>query len=68
MATVTRMEIADLIGSTFGPSGADRASLLAAATRLGAEPRVLETLGQLPDQQFRTMRDLWQHLPEVPVG
>lgn len=68
MDAVTRIEIADLIGNAFGPAGADRASLLATATSNGANPRVLDALGRLPDRRFATMRHLWEHLPELPVG
>jgi hypothetical protein len=67
MNTVTRIDIADLIGDAFGPSGADRAALLATAAEKGAHPVVLEKLTELPDQRFRTMRELWDHIPEVPV-
>jgi hypothetical protein len=65
---VTRIEIADMVGDAFGPKGADRSAVLAMAATKNAPPRVLETLGQLPDIRFRSMRDLWDHLPEVPVG
>ena len=67
MNTVTRFEIAHLIEDAFGPAGADRASLLATATSKGAHPAVLDKLGELPDRRYRTMRELWQHIPEVPL-
>lgn len=67
MTTVTRIEIADLVEDGFGPRGASRDDLLIAAARRGADPRVLTTLETLPDRRFRTMRELWEHLPEVPL-
>ena len=68
MPTLTRLEIVDLIEDAFAPGGATRSALLAVAAQKGAHPAVLEKLGELPDRRFRTMRDLWQHLPDVPLG
>ncbi len=65
--TVTRIDIADLIPDAFGPRGADRAALLATAAEKGAHPAVQAKLTELPDRRFRTMRELWDHIPEVPV-
>lgn len=68
MTVLTRIEIADLVADAFGPDGATRAELLATATAKGAHPLVLEKLRELPDQRFRTMRALWDFIPEVPIG
>jgi hypothetical protein len=65
--TVTRIEIADFVEDAFGPGGAHRSALLATATERGAAPVVLTKLGELPDRHFRSMRDLWDHIPEVPL-
>jgi hypothetical protein len=67
MNVVTRIQIADLVGDAFGPGGADRAGLVDAATGKRGDPRVLEALRRLPDRRFPTMRDLWRHLPDMPV-
>lgn len=67
MNTVTRLEIADLIEDAFGPAGTDRTALLAVAAKKGAHPVVVDKLGELPDRRFRSMRELWDYLPEVPV-
>jgi hypothetical protein len=67
VSTVTRLQIADVLGDAFGPTGADKADLLATAARAGAHPAVLEELHKIPDRRYRTMRALWDHLPEVPV-
>lgn len=64
---VTRIEIADLVGDAFAPGGAEKADLLSTAAQHGAHPAVLDKLGELPERRFRTMRDLWDHLPEVPI-
>lgn len=68
MTTVTRLEIADLVEDAFGPGGTDRAALLAVAAEKGAHRVVVAKLGELPDRRFRSMRELWDYLPEVPVG
>jgi hypothetical protein len=67
VTTLTRIQIADLIADAFGPGGTDRSTLLAVAAEKGAHPALLQKLGALPDQRFRTMRDLWDHIPEVPL-
>ncbi len=63
--SVTRLEIADTVGHAFGPQGASKGDLLAAAARQGAHPVVITELQRLPDITYRTMRSLWDHLPEV---
>lgn len=68
MTTLTRIQIADLIEDAFGPGGTDRATLLAVAAQKGAHPALLQKLSDLPDRRFRSMRDLWSHIPEVPLG
>jgi hypothetical protein len=64
---VTRLKIADAIAGGFGPRGAGREDLLSAARQAGAEPEVLSVVKQLPDLHYRTLRDLWDHLPDMPV-
>ncbi|MGP4115506.1 hypothetical protein ACTWP5_31995 [Streptomyces sp. 4N509B] len=63
---VTRVEIADHLGALFERGTADRAEILAAAA--GARPEVLEVLRQVPDRGYASLRQLWEHLPEIPVG
>lgn len=65
MNRMTRLEIADMLGDAFGPAGADRAALVAVATKNQADPDVLQRLRTLPDRRFRTMRDLWDLLPDT---
>jgi hypothetical protein len=65
---VTRIELVDHIESAFAAGPASRSDLLAAAAASHARPEVIEVLQRLPDTQFRTVRDLWKELSDVPVG
>lgn len=65
--TVTRIQIADLVCDAFGPAGATRRELLAAAEANDAPEHVVQHLQTLPATHFRRMRDLWDHLRDVPV-
>lgn len=65
---VTRMELVDHIESAFGTGPAGRSDLLAAATASHARPEVIEVLHGLPDGPYRTVRDLWAELADMPVG
>jgi hypothetical protein len=68
MNELTRIEIANLVADAFGAKGADRSDLLAVAVQRNAPPSMLDKLRELPDRHFRSMQDLWYHIPEVPVG
>ncbi len=65
--SVTRIQIADLVGDAFGPDGAETADLLLVARAKAASPAVLLELDRLPDRHFRHMRDLWEFLQGIPV-
>lgn len=65
--TVTRLEIADVVENAFDAPPASKADLLAWATANRARVEVIDTLNRLPEGSFRSLRDLWQHLPGVPV-
>jgi hypothetical protein len=68
MSTVTRVAIADAVGDAFEAGGARRCSeILAVATSKKAPPAVLDRIAELPDRHFSHVRDLWRHMPEVPV-
>lgn len=67
MNDVTRLQIADILGDAFGPTGATKEDLLATAAGAGAPPQLLDRLHELPDRKFRNMRALWPHIPEVPI-
>ena len=63
---VTRLEIAQYLGQAFLAGAADRGALLAAAEN--ARPDVREVLQQLPERRFASLRNVWEDLPNVPVG
>jgi hypothetical protein len=67
MSTVTRVAIADAVLDAFEAGGARRSEILAAATSKTAPPAVLNRLAELPDRHFAHVRELWRHMPEVPV-
>lgn len=66
-AGVTRMELLDAVETAFAGGRASRDEMLAAAREAGARPMVAETIRTLPDVTLRTPRELWAHLPELPV-
>ncbi len=65
---VTRMDIADVVEDAFTQPPASKGDLLEAAASGQAPTELVAVLEQLPDQQYRTMRDLWPHLATVPVA
>ena len=64
---VTRMEIAEAVGSVFGNSGAVRGEIVAAASEAG-RPEVVAVLQGLPERRYTKLNDLWEELHDVPVG
>lgn len=68
MRSVTRMELLDHIEPAFAAGAATRDQLLAAATASHARPEVIAVLQRLPEQPYRSLRDLWPELSDVPVG
>lgn len=68
MQAVTRMELVDHIESAFGTGPATRSDLLAAATASDARQEVFEVLGRLSDASYRTVRDLWRDLADLPIS
>lgn len=64
---VTRIEIADVIEDAFSHPPVTRSDLLAHATAHRARVDILETLSRLPDRSFRSLGELWPHLPGVPA-
>jgi hypothetical protein len=65
--TVTRIQIADLLCDAFSPTGASKHELLTTAEANDAPDQVLSQLRTLPTRHFPRMRDLWEHLQDVPV-
>jgi hypothetical protein len=66
--TVTRMELVDHIEPAFTAGPTTREELLAAATASQARPEVIAVLQRLPGGAYRSLRDLWPELSDVPVS
>lgn len=67
-ALVARMEILDAIDNAFAPPPATKHQIIAMVEGAQARGDLVELLRQLPDRHFDDVRDLWEHLPDVPVG
>lgn len=65
---MTRVEILDLLDSTFAAGPAHRTALIGAARTQGARAELVDLLERLPDRQYAHQRQLWSDLPDVPVG
>jgi hypothetical protein len=65
--TVTRIEIADAVEEAFARPPVSKGDLLAHATANRARVDVLDALARLPERNFGHLRELWPHLPGVPV-
>jgi len=64
---VTRVELAEAVRGAFGRAGATRGELIDAACRIDARAEVVAVLETLPSGGFREVRELWRHLPDLPV-
>lgn len=67
-APVTRVEILDLLDSTFAAGPANRTTLIGVARTQGARAELIDLLEHLPDRQYAHQRQLWTDLPDIPVG
>jgi hypothetical protein len=67
-APVTRREILDAVGAAFTGTPASAEAMLTAARDAHARPETITVLQQLPPTHFRSIRDLWAYLPDVPVN
>lgn len=68
MPAITRIELAAHVQAAFAPGPATRDSLLACAVGSHARPEIIAAIEHLPDKPYNTIRELWRHLPDVPVG
>lgn len=64
---VTRTDIADSLAHLFSDSPVSRDRLLDAAAEAPGPPGLVDVLEQLPERDYRSLRDLWAHLSTVPV-
>ncbi len=65
---VTRVEIADHLETAFTGGPVGRQGLVAAAAETTARTAVVEVLASLPERHYSQLRQLWEDLPEVPIG
>lgn len=66
---VTRVEILDVLDDAFAVGPASRDQLVNAARAQGARAELVTLLEDLPsDRQYVHQRQLWVHMPNVPVG
>lgn len=66
---VTRLEVAEMVGSAFDRHDAAvrRDDLVAAAVASGARSEVLAVLARLSEAKFHSIRELWRELGDLPV-
>jgi hypothetical protein len=65
---VTRLEIIDAVNTAFTGSSATKQQIVTAADQQGSREEVLTLLDRLPTRTFGHVRDLWDYLPDVPLG
>jgi hypothetical protein len=65
---VTRVEIIDAVDAAFAGSSATKQDIITEAMRHESRGEVLTLLDRLPVRTFGHVRDLWDHLPDVPLG
>jgi len=64
---LSRMAIAHHVSDVFDQAPVTRQTLLRHAEARHAPPEVVRAIESLPDEQYKTMTQLWRHLPDVPV-
>lgn len=67
MPPVTRSEIARHTEAAFDYPPVTPGDLVQAVTDSGGRPEVIAVLLRLPDGRYTHLRQLWRHLPEIPV-
>jgi hypothetical protein len=64
---LSRTAIAHHISDAFDQTPVTRAALLRHAGARHAPPEVVRAIESLPNEPYKTMSQLWKHLPDVPV-
>ncbi|PXY17045.1 hypothetical protein BA062_37870 [Prauserella flavalba] len=65
---MTRIEIIDAVDTAFADSSATKQEIITAAVQHESRDDVLALLDRLPARTFGHVRDLWDYLPDVPLG
>jgi len=65
--TVDRTEIADCLEAAFVGEPLSSSDLVEFATAHGARSPVLKVLKRLDGPNYRSLRELWRELADVPV-
>ncbi len=66
---VTRQELYDAVSHAFDRPPTTQEAMIVAAAHHRARGEVMAELCKIPgDRRFQSIRDIWQYLPEVPVG
>lgn len=65
---VTRAEVAQALEDAFQTGPANRGDLVNSARAAGAGTEVIDALESLPDRNYRRLRELWEDLPNMPIG
>jgi hypothetical protein len=60
------VEIAEYLAPLSEHGAGERADMLAAVAE--ARPQVGDLSRRLPERSFTSPRQVWEHLPQVPVG
>lgn len=66
MTPVSREEIAECLESAFGPSPLSAAAIVDYAAGNGARRPVIAVLHRLCHDEYRSLRELWPELADVP--
>ncbi|NQU36072.1 MAG: DUF2795 domain-containing protein [Actinobacteria bacterium] len=64
----SREAILDAVADTFTGDVVTKATIIDSAERSLAPSPVMQALHLLPDINFRSPRDLWQHMPTITKG
>ncbi|MGD9736721.1 MAG: DUF2795 domain-containing protein [Solirubrobacterales bacterium] len=62
------MELGSVVKPAFESGPASRQDLIQVAEERGGGEGVVRALSRLPEgKRFAALRDLWEHLPDLPV-
>jgi hypothetical protein len=65
--TVSRSEIAGLVGPSLTRGSHSNAEILAFAVDAGARPAVVDALRGMRNRSYSGLRSLWAEFPDMPI-